>query len=104
MGQYDDGRHSISRSRILEEEIERRYADGTDERGQPLYCLFAGPICPTVDAIVAGIHAEVRKGIEQRRDGDRLRVIRHNIGIMFWLYLRIVIGFWVAGMLYVALS
>lgn len=57
-----------------------------------------------VDAIVAGIHAEVRKGIEQRRDGDRLRVIRHNIGVMLWLYLRIVIGFWVAGMLYVALT
>ena len=57
-----------------------------------------------VDAIVAGIHAEVRKEIEQRRDGDRLRVIRHNIGIMFWLYLKIAIGFWVAGMLYVALT
>ena len=57
-----------------------------------------------VDAIVAGIHAEVRKGIEQRRDGDRLRVIRHNIGIMFWLYLKIVAGIWVAGMLYIALS
>jgi hypothetical protein len=57
-----------------------------------------------VDAIVAGIHAEVRKEIEQRRDGDRLRVIRHNIGIMLWLYLKIAIGFWVAGMLYVALT
>ena len=57
-----------------------------------------------VDHIVAGIHAEVRKEIEQRRDGDRLRVIRHNIGIMLWLYLKIAIGFWVAGMLYIALS
>jgi hypothetical protein len=57
-----------------------------------------------VDAIVAGIHAEVRKEIEQRRDGDRLRVIRHNIGFMLWLYLKIAIGFWVAGMVYVALT
>jgi hypothetical protein len=57
-----------------------------------------------VDAIVAGIHAEVRKEIEQRRDGDRLRVIRHNIGTMLWLYLKIAIGFWVAGMVYVALT
>ena len=52
----------------------------------------------------AGIHAEVRKEIEQRRDGDRLRVIRHNIGIMLWLYLKIAIVFWVAGMVYVAMS
>ena len=57
-----------------------------------------------MDAIVAGIHAEVRKGIEQRRDGDRLRVIRHNIGFMLLLYLKIVAGIWVAGMLYVALT
>ena len=57
-----------------------------------------------LDAIVAGIHSEVRKGIEQRRDGDRLRVIRYNIGIMIWLYLKIAIGFWVVGMLYVSLT
>ena len=57
-----------------------------------------------VDAIVAGIHAEVRKKIEQRRDGDRLRVIRHNIGFMLLLYLKIVVGIWVAGMVYVALT
>jgi len=55
-------------------------------------------------ARVASIHAEVRGEIGRSRDADRIRVIRHNIGIMFWLYLRIVIGFWAAGMLYVALS
>ena len=57
-----------------------------------------------LDATFARIHATVRREIEKKRDGDRLRVIRHNIGIMFWLYLKIAIGFWVAGMLYVALS
>jgi len=57
-----------------------------------------------VDAMVAGIHAEVRNQIERSRDSDRLRVIRHNIGIMLWLYLKIVIGFWVTGMVYVALT
>jgi len=54
--------------------------------------------------MVAGIHAEVRNQIERSRDSDRLRVIRHNIGIMLWLYLKIVIGFWVTGMVYVALT
>ena len=57
-----------------------------------------------LDATFARIHATVRREIEKKRDGDRLRVIRHNTGIMLWLYLRIVIGFWVAGMLYVALT
>jgi len=53
---------------------------------------------------VAGIHAEVRKEIERRHDADRLRVIRHNIGFMLLLYLKIVTGIWVAGMVYVALT
>ena len=57
-----------------------------------------------LQSTVAGIHAEVRKGIEKRRDGDRVRVILHNLGFMLWLYLKIAIGFWLAGMMYVALS
>ena len=55
-------------------------------------------------ARVASIHADVRGEIGRSRDSDRLRVIRYNIGIMIWLYLKVAIGFWVAGMLYVALS
>ena len=55
-------------------------------------------------ARVASIHAEVRGEIGRSRDADRIRVIRHNIGTVLWLYLKIVIGFWLAGMLYVALS
>ena len=55
-------------------------------------------------ARVASIHAEVRGEIGRSRDADRIRVIRHNVWIMIWLYLRIVIGFWVAGMVYVALT
>ena len=53
---------------------------------------------------VTGIHAVVRKEIEHKQDAESLRVIRRNIVIMLWLYLKIAIGFWVAGMLYVALS
>ena len=57
-----------------------------------------------LDATFARIHATVRREIEKKRDGDRLRVIRHNIGFMLLLYLKIVTGIWVAGMLYVALT
>ena len=57
-----------------------------------------------LNATGAGIHTQVRHQIERSRDSDRLRVIRHNIGIMLWLYLKIVIGFWVTGMVYVALT
>jgi len=57
-----------------------------------------------VSAIYAGIHAQVRHEIEGRHDADRIRVHCHNIGIMLWLYLKIVTGFWVTGMVYVALT
>jgi len=57
-----------------------------------------------LDATFARIHATVRREIEKKRDGDRLRVIRHNIGFMLLLYLKIVAGIWVAGMVYVALT
>ena len=57
-----------------------------------------------LDTTFARIHATVRREIEKKRDGDRLRVIRHNIGFMLWLYLKIVTGIWVAGMLFVSLT
>ena len=55
-------------------------------------------------ATVAGIHAEVRREIAQTHDRDRMRVCRQNMVFMLLLYLKIVAGIWVAGMLYVALS
>jgi ABC-type transport system involved in cytochrome bd biosynthesis fused ATPase/permease subunit len=57
-----------------------------------------------LDTTFARIHATVRREIEKKRDGDRLRVIRHNIGFMLLLYLKIVAVIWVAGMVYVALT
>ena len=57
-----------------------------------------------LDATFARIHATVRREIEKKRDGDRLHVIRHNIWFMLLLYLKIVAGIWVAGMVYVALT
>ncbi len=57
-----------------------------------------------LDTTFARIHATVRREIEKKRDGDRLRVIRYNIGFMLLLYLKIVAGIWVAGMVYVALT
>ena len=56
-----------------------------------------------VNTIVAGIHAEVRREIARKHDRESIAVCRHNIGVLFWLYLKIAIGFWVAGMLYAAL-
>lgn len=55
-------------------------------------------------ATVARIHAVVRRDIARKRDKESIAVYRHNIGVMVWLYMKIIIGFWVAGMLYVALS
>ena len=46
----------------------------------------------------------VRRDIARKRDKESIAVYRHNIGVMVWLYMKIIIGFWVAGMLYVALS
>jgi len=53
---------------------------------------------------VVRIHAKVRREIACKRDKEILAVCRHNIGFMLLLYLKIVAGIWVAGMLYVALT
>ena len=57
-----------------------------------------------LDATFARIHAEVRREIARKHDKESIAVCRHNIGFMLLLYLKIVAGIWVAGMLYVALT